>query len=317
MPTHPTVVPVATLTLNPSVDVSYTLPQLIADQKVHASRTRYDPGGNGLNVARGLHRLGIPAHACLVTAGETGTLLERLLAHHVDHLHPTRVHGETRINCTLLQEKPRAQYEVDGAGPRVTGEALEEVAQAFLQWAAGGIGVLAGSIPPGVHRTFYAQLARRLREAGSRAVVDAQSSLLQAALPERPFLIKPNRFELESLCGRPLPTLEDVAQEAQDLQREGIEYVCVSLGGEGALLSSAAGCYHAAALEVTVVSTVGAGDSMVAGLVAGLVRGWDPARMLQLGIACGSATATKPGTEIFTGPEAIALMEKVQVHKIS
>jgi 6-phosphofructokinase 2 len=308
--------PIATLTLNPTVDVSYTIPGLIADQKVHATRAHYDPGGNGVNVARGLRALGISAHACLIVAGEIGALLERLLAHHVGHLHPVQVAGETRINCTLLQENPRAQYEVDGIGPRVTEEALDQVSEAFLRFSEHGIGVLTGSIPPGVHRTVYAQLVRKLRERGGRAVVDAQSSLLQAALPERPFLIKPNRYELELLCGRKLPTLEGVAKEAQLLHEEGVAHVCVSLGGEGALLVDESGTYYARAPQVRVVSTVGAGDSMVAGLVAGLVQRQDPPDVLRLGVACGSATAAKPGTEIFTAPEVTQLLDEVKVEKL-
>jgi len=109
--------PIVTLTLNPTVDVSYTIPGLVANQKMHASRARYDPGGNGVNVAQSLRALGIAPHACLITAGEVGALLERLLAHHTGRLHPVQVEGETRINCTLLQEKAHAQYEVSGIGP--------------------------------------------------------------------------------------------------------------------------------------------------------------------------------------------------------
>jgi 6-phosphofructokinase 2 len=127
---HPAI---ATLTLNPSVDVSYTIPGLIADQKVHASQARYDPGGNGINVARGLRMLGIHSHACLIAAGEIGILLERLLAHHVDDPYPVHVEGETRVNCTLLQQQPRVQYEVDGIGPKVTKAALDEISEAFLR----------------------------------------------------------------------------------------------------------------------------------------------------------------------------------------
>jgi len=147
--------------------------------------------------------------------------------------------------------------------------------------------------------------------------VDAQSSLLQAALPEHPFLIKPNHYELEQLCGRKLPTLENVATEAALLhQEEGVENVCVSLGAQGALLVRDDGTYYAAAPEVKVISTVGAGDSMVAGLVAGLVQGWEPVDALRLGVACGSATAAKPGTQIFTRSEAMTLLNQVKAKRL-
>jgi 6-phosphofructokinase 2 len=310
---HP---PIATLTLNPTLDVSYTIPDLIADQKVHATQTRSDPGGNGVNVARGLQALGMHAHACLITAGEIGVLLERLLVHRVDDQYPVQVAGETRINCTLLRQQPRTQYEIDGIGPKVTKAALDKISKAFLRFSENGIGVLTGSVPPGVPHDVYAQLARRLREQNSRAVVDAQSDLLQVALPEHPYLVKPNRYELETLCGKELPKLEDVVREAQNLQQGGVQHVCVSLGAQGALLVEADGTYYAEAPEVTVVSTVGAGDSMVAGLVFGLAQGEEPMQVLRLGVACGSATATKPGTDIFTKHDVTALLDKIEVRRL-
>jgi len=311
-----TAMPIATLTLNPTVDVSYTIPKLVTDQKAHATNTRYDPGGNGVNVARGLMSLGVQAHACLITGGEIGKLIMRLLADHAGYLHPVQVDGETRINCTLLQEDPPLQYEVDGVGPIVTDEAMAEISDVFLRSAENGIGVLTGSIPPGVHRDVYAKLTRRLREHDARAVVDAQSSLLQAALPERPYLIKPNRYELELLCGRKLPRIEDVAREAQILHHEGVEHVCVSLGRDGALFVDDSGTYYARSPKVDVISTVGAGDSMVAGLIYALSLGQESEDVLRLGVACGSATATTPGTRIFTEPEARSLMDQISVKKL-
>ena len=308
--------PIATLTLNPTVDVSYTIPKLVTDQKAHATATRYDPGGNGVNVARGLVSLGVHAHACLITGGEIGTLLTRLLADHAGYLHPVQVDGETRINCTLLQDKPPLQYEVDGVGPLVTDDAIAEISDIFLKSAENGIGVLTGSIPPGVHRDVYARLTQELRKHNARAVVDAQSSLLQEALPQHPYLIKPNRYELELLCGRKLPRIEDVAREARALHEEGVEHVCVSLGGEGALFVDDSGAYYAPSPQVKVISTVGAGDSMVAGLIFALMQGKESSDVLRFGVACGSATATTPGTRIFTEPEARVLMDEISVERL-
>jgi len=308
--------PIATLTLNPTLDVSYTIRKLVTDQKAHASETCYDPGGNGVNVALGLRSLGIQAHACLITGGEIGTLLQRLLDGRIEHLHPVIVDGETRINCTLLQEDPPLQYEVDGVGPLVSDEALTEISEIFLRFAEGGIGVLTGSIPPGVHRDIYARLTRKLHEHNAHAVVDAQSSLLQAALLEHPYLIKPNRYELEILCGRKLPRIEDVAREAQLLQREGVEHVCVSLGGQGAIFVNDSGTYYAASPQIDVISTVGAGDSMVAGLIFALSRGKSTEDALRLGVACGSATSATPGTRVFTESEARALMDRISIERL-
>jgi len=135
-------------------------------------------------------------------------------------------------------------------------------------------------------------------------------------LPRHPYLIKPNRYELEILCGRKLPRIEDVAREARALHEEGVEHVCVSLGAEGALFVDDSSTYYARSPQVKVISTVGAGDSMVAGLIFALMQGKESSEVLRFGVACGSATATTPGTRIFTEAEARALMEQISVKKL-
>lgn len=307
---------VATLTLNPSLDVSYTVPNLVPQQKVHATKLRFDPGGNGVNVARGLRELGIDAHAYLVVGGEIGSFLERLLATRLDHLHVVKSSGETRINMTLLTDKPKSQYEVDGMGPKISSAILDQIIGQFMDGCKGGIGILTGSVPPGVHRSIYADLSQKLSVNSGHAVVDAQPALLQAALVAKPYLIKPNKYELEILCGTPLPTIEAVVDEAVVLFKEGIENVCVSMDEDGAVLVNNSGVFYAKAPPVRVVSTVGSGDSMVAGLVMGLINGSPAGDVLKLAIACGSATATKPGTQIFTKGDVGDLQNAIKVDKL-
>lgn len=307
-------IPVVTLTLNPAVDISYEIPKLMADQKVHASANRYDPGGNGINVSRALKKLRVPAHSVCVVGGEIGDFLQRLIAHEVDHPHCLRIEGETRINITLLEQQPHVQYEVSGTGPQVNHLALQRVVDEVLNLAGQGFVVLTGSLPPGVPNDFYATLIRTLRTQAARCVVDAQSGALFHAVDERPFLIKPNRYELEQLVGRSLPTLEDIITEAEALQTRGIDYVCVSLGSEGAVLVDANAIYMAKSPAVEISSTVGAGDSLVAGLVAALSRHEDPSEALRLGIACGSGTANRPGTALFGYQQIQKLLSQVEVH---
>jgi 6-phosphofructokinase 2 len=309
----PSLPPIATLTLNPCLDVSYEFLSLVPDQKVHADHTRFDPGGNGINVGRALKELGLPVTNCCLLAGEIGNLVERLLGQRLDNLQATRIAGETRINCTILEREPRVQYELDGIGPHVDAEALEQVVSNFLKGAQGGLGVLTGSIPAGVPERVYGDLVERLRQRGARAVVDTKGPILSHALTHHPFLIKPNRYELETLCGRRLPTLEAVAGEARRLQEEGVTYVCVSLGGEGAILVGPEKAHHATAPQVQVRSTVGAGDALLGGLVAAFAQDQDPADALRLGICCGSGTAEKPGTELFTRQGVNDLMNHVEI----
>lgn len=305
--------PIATLTLNPAVDIAYEVPHLIPDQKSHALSTRYDPGGNGINVARALKELLVCAHSCCVIAGNIGELLQKLLQHQLDDPHCVHVEGETRINATILQGDPATQFEVTGIGPRLSDLTLRSIQKEFLELCKNGFAVITGSVPPGVHDAFYGEMIEQVRAVGGQAIVDAHGTLLQQALSHQPFLIKPNRYELSLLRGREIPRLEDVAQEARAIQREGVTYVCVSLGGDGALLVGPEGSYFSKAPQVMVKSTVGAGDSMVAGLVAGLARQQHPAEALRLAVACGSGTAAKPGTEIFSHNDLDALLQNTEV----
>lgn len=308
--------PIATLTLNPAVDVSYEVPRLVSDQKSHARSTRYDPGGNGINVGRALKELGIPARNFCIMAGDAGILLEKLLEHQIEHIDCSQVEGETRINATILQIDPPVQYEVTGIGPFVPEETLSKVSERFLEACPGAFGVLSGSVPPGVPMDIYASLVRRVRERGGLAVVDAHGPLLQQSIPNLPYLIKPNRYELSLILGRELPRLEDVAEEARVLQRKGITYVCVSLGAEGAILVGPDGSFLAKAPPVTVKCTVGSGDSMVAGLLAALSQGQDAKEALRLAVACGSGTAAMPGTAIFTHKQVTELLRHTEVSSL-
>ncbi len=304
---------IATLTLNPAVDATYDIDKLVPDQKAHAHAVRYDPGGNGINVGRALKILGAPAHNFCVTAGEIGQLLQRLVAPQLDHFHAEHIAGETRINITLLEQKTSAQYEVSAVGPALSREHLDNLARHFIERCQNGIGVVTGSVPPGVAPTIYGELTQRIRAAGGRAVVDTYGELLRHTIPAKPFLIKPNRYELEQYCGKPLPTLSDIATEARALQRGGIDYVAVSLGKDGALLCGPDNTYRALAPAVAVRSTVGAGDSMVAGLVCAFACGQPPEIALRLGIACGSGTARHPGTELFGADEIDELMKTIEI----
>ncbi len=314
--TPPHCLPIATLTLNPSVDISYEVDQLIPDQKTPARNTRFDPGGNGINVARALKELLLCAHSCCIVAGLVGELLQRLLAHGLDSPHCTSVEGETRINTTILEREPRQQLEVTATGPRVSAIALQSITATFLDLCTGGYGVLTGSVPPGVDDDIYAALTDKVQASGGKAIVDAHGPLLQHALPHRPFLIKPNQYELALLSGRELSSLEAVAEEARKIQQQGVTFVCVSLGAQGALLVGPDGSHLAKAPPITVRSTVGAGDSMVAGLVAAFAQHKHPAEALRLGIACGSATATQPGTALFTREKVIQLLQQIDVQPL-
>jgi len=308
--------PLVTLTLNPAVDATYSIDRLVRDQKAHAQAVRYDPGGNGINVGRALKILGATAHNFCVTAGEVGQLFQRLVTPQLDHFHAEHIAGETRINVTLLEQETAAQYEVSAVGPALSAAHLEKITERFLAQCKHGIGIVTGSVSPGVSETIYGELTSRIREHGGRAVVDTYGALLRHTIPAAPFLIKPNRYELEQYCGRELPALTAVAAEARALQRSGIDYVAVSLGKDGALLCGPENTYCATAPAVKISSTVGAGDSMVAGLVFAFAHERTPEQALRLGIACGTGTSQHPGTALFTADDVAALQRDIAVRAL-
>jgi len=308
--------PVAILSLNPAVDMTYEVPRLIADQKAHAVATRFDPGGNGINVGRALKRLETFAYSYCVVAGEIGELLKHLLRQQLDWVDYEEVEGETRINGTAIEQHPRAQYEISGIGPSIPPSQLENLLRRFEGQAGKGFGVLTGSTQNGVPPELYADLIRRITALGGRAVVDSHDEALRLAVEARPFLIKPNRYELETLLGRRLKDTETVAAEARVLQRSGVNYVCVSLGEDGALLIGPDNSYYAPAPKVDVRSSVGAGDSMVGALVAAFSRDIAPSEALRLGVACATGTVTRPGTELFSADDVQHHFDGIEVRRL-
>jgi len=305
---------IVVMALNPAVDISYEVAQLVADTKVRAESTRYYPGGNGINVARSLAELSMPFRCCSAVGGESGDLLLRLLGDELGENHTIfRVEGETRVNATLLQKSPPTQYEVDSCGPEIPPATLDEMDRCFLSSCGSGYGVLTGSNPPGVPDDHRRRLAEQLSGQGGRAVVDAYGPVLQEALQAQPYLLRLNRYVLEMTTMRRLDSIETVAVAARELQQRGIEIVCISLGPDGAILAEAGNSYHGQAPRMHVQSTVGCGDALLAGLVTASARGEDAQAMLRLGLVCGSATAAHPGTALFSYDEIESLSARVQV----
>jgi 6-phosphofructokinase 2 len=295
---------VAVLALNPSVDISYEIPQLLEYQKVRARQTWYHPGGNGINVARALAELGRPVHCCSVVGGESGALLLRLLGDTLGSNHSWfDVPGETRLNTTILQHSPPGQYEITSVGPQVPTEVLAEITGCFLQMAGDGFAVLSGLVPPGVPESSYRELAERIGAQGGKVVLDASGPVLEQGLEAQPYLVRLNHYVLETSIRRRLDNTRAVAEAARTLQQRGIRYLCISLGPDGAILVDDDNSYHCSAPKVHKQSTVGCGDALVAGLIWSAGEGGTSGDMLRFGVACGSATAGHPGTELFSRAE--------------
>ncbi|EMR13413.1 Tagatose-6-phosphate kinase / 1-phosphofructokinase [Methylophaga lonarensis MPL] len=304
---------ITSLCLNPALDVTYHVNRLIPEQKSRSDAARHDPGGNGINVGRALQRMKFESTTFCVIAGAVGEILKQMLQQQLNNVTYHQVDGETRINSTVIETESHNQFQIVDAGTPISPRQLESVTEDFLQQTGQGFGILTGSLQPDVPTSLYAQLVENIHAQGGKAVVDSHGVVLKSAIAARPFLIKPNKYELETLLNVRLNTREAIAHSARQIQNHGVQYVCVSLGAEGAIIVGPDNSYHAKALKVPVNTTVGAGDSMVAGLVAGFSLDGQAQTALRYGIACGAGTVMHPGTELFSGHELADFRDRVKI----
>jgi 6-phosphofructokinase 2 len=291
---------IVTLTMNPALDVSTDTDTVVASEKLRCGPTALDPGGGGVNVSRVVHRLGGATTAVYVAGGLTGDLYSTLLASEGVPAVRIPIDQETRESFTVTENTTGEQYRFVLAGPTLTQENLSAVMQALDNTLHGDDWLIAsGSLPPGVPEDFYGVLATRWSARGVRVVVDTAPPWLAPAIASGVFVVKPSRHELEQFLGRELPDIDAQVQGArQMIDLSGVEWVALSLGREGAVLVSAHHAWHAVAPGVTPVSTVGAGDSFLAGLVYALSSGHAPESALAFAVAAGSATAMSPATAL-------------------
>lgn len=283
-----------TVTFNPAIDYVVQLDALRTGEVNRAAAEAYQFGGKGINVSGVLAALDCPSVALGFVAGATGEWLERGLAANGLRTDFIRLaEGMTRINVKL---KAGEETEVNGLGPAIPREAMAALEAKLDALGAEDILILAGSIPASLPQDTYQQLLARLDGRGVRVAVDATRDLLVNVLAYHPFLIKPNNHELGEIFNTVLRTDEEIAAAARRLQERGARNVLVSMAGDGALLLDETGQVHRIGTpKGTVVNSVGAGDSMVAGFVAGYQQTGDYAYALRLGTACGSATAFSLG----------------------
>lgn len=298
-----------TLTLNPAIDYVVQLDGSLTPGIINRSREEaYQFGGKGINVSNVLRALDVDTTALGFIAGFTGQALEQGLR---DMGLATRfiplAQGYTRVNVKV---KGSEETEINGAGPVITPQAMEALCSQLDHLTRGDVLVLSGSVPVNLPEDTYGQLMARVADKKVLCVVDTAGAQLKNALPHNPFLIKPNLPELQALCGRELAGDSAIVNAALALQAMGARNVLVSMAADGALLVEECGRVH----KMTCPSgqlrnSVGAGDSMVAGFLAGWLQTGDMARALRLGLAAGSATAFSLG--LATKEQILSLLEKM------
>lgn len=296
---------ICTVTFNPSLDYIVR----VDDMRLGViNRTTYEkilPGGKGVNVSIVLGHLGHESRALGFVAGFTGTELERLCAEEGVTCDFIRVaEGMTRINAKV---KSNEETELNGQGPKITEDDVEELFSKLDRLTDGDTLVISGSVPSALPHDMYERIMSRLDGRGIRIVVDAERDLLTRVLPYHPFLVKPNNHELGDIFGVTLRTRDEVVPYARKLQEMGAVNVLVSMAGEGGVLVDETGDVHQSpAAKGTVVNSVGAGDSSVAGFLAGLMETGSYESAFKMALATGSASAFSD--HLATRPEVEALL---------
>ena len=305
---------IATLTLNPTIDESTAISQVVPERKLRLEEPVREPGGGGLNVARAVRELGGDALAIWTQGGHTGALLGEILAAESLPSRPVPVRDATRTSLIVLETASGLQYRFGFPGPALDEREIEDVLDALLTIDPPPRFIVAsGSMPRGVPVDFHARLVRAALERGTRVIVDTSGEPLRQALGTGVFLVKPNLRELSSLSGRELDNEADIEQAACRLVgTHGAEVVLASLGAGGAVLAWAGGCERIHAPLVPVRSKVGAGDSSVAGMVVALERGLSVPEAARYAIAAGAASVMTPGTQLCRRTDVERLYREVE-----
>lgn len=300
-----------TVTFNPSLDYIIDVEDFRVGSVNRTRKEQIFPGGKGINVSMVLNHLGYENTALGFLAGFTGDQIEALLTLQGITTDFIRVEtGCSRINVKL---RSRSETEINGQGPQIASSDIQKLYGQLDKLTGEDILVLAGSIPDVMPESMYMDIMDYLKEKKLKIVVDATKELLSNVLQFHPFLIKPNNYELGELFDVTIRSKEEVAIYARRLQEMGAQNVLVSMAGEGAVLLAENGCiYESDAPEGVLRNSVGAGDSMVAGFLAGYLKSGDYKDAFKMGVCAGSASAFSE--ELATKEEVEALLQRHQFH---
>jgi 6-phosphofructokinase 2 len=304
---------IVTLTLSPCIDKSAAVPLLVPERKLRCSSVKLEPGGGGINVVRAIKKLGGDALAIFPSGGYTGKFLAELIQR--ENLSSIIINtvGETRENIIIFDESTHKQYRFGMPANSMSEHEWKECLDAVHKEEAVDFIVVCGSLPPGVSLQIFAQLKRIAQQKNAKLVIDTSGEALKEAVSHKVYLIKPNLAELFGLAGVNRIEIERAEEIAKSIIRKyRCEVIVVSLGKDGALLVTQDESYKVIPPAVTVKSTVGAGDSMVAGIVYSLAKGSGMLQALQYGVACGTAATMNLGTELCRKKDADELYNLIK-----
>ena len=302
---------IITLTLNPSLDKSTHFTGLVAEQKIRCEKPRYDAGGGGINVSKAIAKLGGNSLCIHTSGGSAGKMLEELIQKEGIENKVIPTQNWTRENFIAFENTTKAQYRFGFPGNELLEIEKGTVIKTIKEIKANYL-VLSGSLNEGLPTDFYQKIAETAKALGIKVIVDTSGEPLRKVLEKGVYLIKPNIGELAKLIGVERLELPEVEKAAKTLIEKGsAEVVVVSLGAEGAILVSKDVTEFVNAPKVEKKSTVGAGDSMVGGMVWALSKNKSLKEVLQWGVSCGTAATMNEGTQLFKKEDAEKLFEEM------
>ncbi len=302
---------IVTLTMNPALDVGARVHSVAPEIKMRCAKPHLHPGGGGINVSRAIHFLGGESTAVFSAGGHTGAMLTQLLAEEDIRSYPVSIAGLTRESFVVYEDSTTLQYRFTMPGPALSADEWIACLETVFNLEPAYI-VASGSLPEGVPAEFYGEITRCAADYGIRVIVDTAGEPLHRAFGKGVYLMKPNLRELELFAGEKLLHEAQIKTVAGRLIAEGLsEIIVVSMGAAGAALVTADEYRRLRAPIVKVRSKVGAGDSMVAGLVMGLAQGRSLLDTLRLGIAAGSAAVMTAGTQLCGKQDTFRLYEQL------
>jgi 6-phosphofructokinase 2 len=307
---------IATLTLNPAIDKSTEVGQLIPEKKLRCSEMILEAGGGGINVSKALVELGVPSFAVFLSGGVNGKLLEQLLGGSSIQLKPVEINGNTRESLVVTETSTNRQYKFIVPGPAVSTEELAKIKSAIEDLQNVSFLVCSGSLPPNTPDDLLAEIAVIARRKGIKFIIDTSGTPLKKALSQGVYLVKPSMSELCSLVNKEYIELHDLDDAVDQVFSEGLcEVLVVSMGPAGAMLATKELKKRFPAPMVKKSSTVGAGDSMLAGITWMLDQNKSLEEAVQFGIACGSAAAVTKGSQLFNKEDAVKFYEWIKAQK--
>lgn len=308
---------ITTVTLNPSIDKAYYLDKvMIPGTVMRVKETINNPGGKGINVAKNAKLCGADVIATGFVGGFNGNYLEYLLKEKEISAQFTHILEETR-SCINVLENQFGSTEFLEAGPTISESEVAQFKSKFqILLGETDVVTISGSIPAGVSDEIYAELIKLTKKEGKKVILDSSGSSFKKGLIAKPTLIKPNKNEIEDYFGTTLKTQDEVLSYAKKFVEEGIEYVVVSLGADGAFLLYDRKIYHGLPPKIQPINTVGCGDSMVAAFAVGLSKNNSPEECLRYAISVGTANALSPYTGHFKKEDFDRIYEEVQIKMI-